>query len=87
MYEGEADMTYLSDAQNSGIGDQSEALPHCNRSVIDEHSYLSNACDANAGKASRLAPSQLANHGLFLQGVSDLKNMTTKKENAHMSVT
>ena len=59
MYKREADMTTLSDAENSGIGDQSEALPHCNRSVIDEYSYLSDACDANAGKASRLVPKSI----------------------------
>ena len=54
MYKWEADMTSLADAENAGIGDQSKPLPHCNCSVIDEYSNLSNACDANAGKASRL---------------------------------
>ena len=44
-------MASLPDAENSGIGDQSEALPQCKRSVIDEYSYLLDACDANAGKA------------------------------------
>ena len=76
-------MASLPGAENSGIGDQSEALPHCDH---DEYSYLSDACDANAGEASRLVHEQLANHVLFLPGVSDLKKTTTKKENSHMSV-
>ena len=58
-YKGEADTTFLPDAENSGVRDQSVALPHCNSSVIDEYSYLSDACDANAGKASRLAPESI----------------------------
>ena len=69
-------MTPLPDTKSSGVGGQSEALPHCNRSVIDEYSYLSDACDADTGEASRPVP----------ESTRQWKKMTIKKENAHMRV-